>query len=230
MAKDGYAEYAVAKTSQLFPISDELTFAEATALLVQGMTALGLLRETSTGQTILIHAAAGGVGSLLVQLAKHKGLNVIGAASSVQKLEKITGLGADFAVNYSESDWTERILQITENKGVDIIIEMVGGEIVGENLKVLAVNGTMWVYGAASGKDYKLSVLGLMHKNHIVRGYLLTLETPENRTKFVKELLGYISENRLQIEVTEFPLEKAAEAHKAIEERRTMGKVVLTVR
>ena len=229
VSSGGYAEYTVAKASNLIPVPDELSDGEATALLVQGLTALGLLNEAKAGQSILIHAAAGGVGSLLVQLAKHRNLKVIGTASSAQKLEKIVKNGADFAVNYSESNWTEEILQITENKGVDIIIEMVGGEIVEENLKVLAVNGTMWIYGAASGKDYKFSALGLMYKNHIVRGYWLTLETPENRARFAQELLRHVAEKRLQLEVTEFPLEKAAEAHEAIESRKTTGKVVLTV-
>lgn len=229
LSQGGYAEYAVTKPQNLIPIPDGLSYGAATALLVQGMTALGLLNEAEKGQSILIHAAAGGVGSLLVQLAKYKGLKVIGTASSAEKLEKVMTNGADFAVNYTEENWTERVLQHTDNKGVDIIIEMVGGEIVGENLKVLAVNGTMWIYGAASGKDHKISALGLMYKNHIVRGYWLTLETPENRAKFVKELVRHIAEKRLNIEVTEFPLEKAAQAHDAIESRKTTGKVVLTV-
>ncbi|HEX8366975.1 MAG TPA: quinone oxidoreductase [Pyrinomonadaceae bacterium] len=225
----GYAEYATAKAHGTIPIPDELGFGESTALLVQGLTALGLLNETRAGQTILVHAAAGGVGTLLVQLAKHKGLKVIGTASSEQKLELITKLGADAGVNYTESDWTDEVLRATEGTGADWIIEMVGGEIVGQNLKVLAKNGTMWIYGAASGEDFRLSVLSLMHKNHTVRGYWLMNETIENRIAFTKELLGHIRDGRLQIQVTEFPLEQAAEAHKAIEGRKTTGKVVLTI-
>jgi NADPH2:quinone reductase len=225
----GYAEYVAAPASQLFPIPDELGFGEASALLVQGLTAVGLLREARAGQSILVHAAAGGVGTLLVQLAKHKGLTVIGTASSPEKLEKVIELGADFGINYTEDDWTEQVLQATGNRGVDIVIEMVGGDIVEKNLKVLALNGTMWVYGTASGQDYKLSVLGLLNKNHIVRGYWLTLETPAARAAYAAELLDHIKAGRLKIQVTEFPLEQAAEAHKAIEGRKTTGKVVLTV-
>lgn len=225
----GYAEFVAAEASSVIPIPDELGFGEATALLVQGLTALGLLNETKAGQTILIHAAAGGVGTLLVQLAKHKGLKVIGTASGEQKLELVTKLGADAAINYTEIDWTDEVLRATEGKGADWIIEMVGGEIVGQNLKVLAKNGTMWIYGAASGEDFRLSALSLMQKNHIVRGYWLRNETTENRIAFTKELLGHIRDGRLQIQVTEFPLEQAAEAHKAIEGRKTTGQVVLTV-
>jgi NADPH:quinone reductase len=225
----GYAEYATAKAALTMPIPDELGFGESTALLVQGLTALGLLNGTKAGDSILIHAAAGGVGTLLVQLAKHKGLKVIGTASSEAKLQMVASLGADFAINYSEDDWTDEVLKATDGKGVDWLIEMVGGDIVAKNLKVLAKHGTMWIYGSASGEDFKVSVLSLMNKNHIIRGYWLMNESVENRIAFTKELLGHIRENRLQIQVTEFPLEKAKEAHEAIENRKTTGKVVLTV-
>lgn len=225
----GYAEFATAKANQAILIPDELGFSEATALLVQGLTALGLLDETKPGQTILIHAAAGGVGSLLVQLAKHKGLTVIGTASSEKKLQLVAELGADFAVNYTEPDWTDEVLKATDGEGADWIIEMVGGEIVAKNLKVLAKNGTMWVYGAASGEDFKVSVLSLMAKNHAIRGYWLMNESVENRVRFTKELLEHFGAGRLKIQVTEFPLEQAREAHEALENRKTTGKVVLTV-
>lgn len=225
----GYAEYATAKAYATMPIPDELGFGESTALLVQGLTALGLLNETKAGQTILIHAAAGGVGTLLVQLAKLKGLKVVGTASSEQKLQMISGLGADFAVNYSQDDWTDEVLKATDGKGADWIIEMVGGDIVAKNLKVLAKHGTMWIYGSASGEDFQVSVLSLMPKNHTIRGYWLMNESIENRVAFTKELLKHLRENRLRIQVTEFPLEQARQAHEALENRQTTGKVVLTV-
>jgi NADPH2:quinone reductase len=225
----GYAEFATAKANATIPIPDELGFGESTALLVQGLTALGLLNGTKPGDSILIHAAAGGVGTLLVQLAKHKGLKVIGTASNEQKLQKVIELGADFAINYSEPDWIDEVLQATDGKGVNWIIEMVGGEIVGQNLKVLAKDGTMWVYGSASNQDFRVSVLSLMAKNHIIRGYWLMNESIENRIAFTRELLEHIKAGRLKIQVTEFPLEKAKDAHEAIENRKTTGKVVLTV-
>lgn len=224
----GYAEYATAKAVTVIPIPDELGFGEATALLVQGLTALALLNPTQSGETILVHAAAGGVGTLLVQLAKYKGLKVIGTASSEQKLQLVANLGADFAINYSEQDWTDEVLKATEGKGANWIIEMVGGSIVGKNLKVLAKNGTMWVYGSASNEDFKVSVLSLMAKNHTIRGYWLMNESVQNRIEYTKELLGHLGAGRLKIQVTEFPLNQAKEAHEAIENRKTTGKVVLT--
>lgn len=229
VSSGGYAEYATARAALTMPIPDELGFGESTALLVQGLTALGLLNETQAGQTILVHAAAGGVGTLLVQLAKYKGLKVIGTASSEQKLQLVASLGADAAINYSESDWTDEVLKATGGKGVDWLIEMVGGAIVGQNLKVLAKHGTMWIYGSASGEDFKVSVLSLMNKNLTIRGYWLMNESVENRIRFTKELLEHIRAGRLKIQVTEFPLEEARAAHEAIESRKTTGKVVLTV-
>lgn len=226
----GYAEFSTAKAATVIPIPDELGFNESTALLVQGLTALALLNLTKAGESILIHAAAGGVGTLLVQLAKFKGLKVIGTASSEQKLHLVANLGADLAINYSEDDWTDDVLQATDGKGVNWIIEMVGGDIVAKNLKVLAKNGTMWIYGSASNQDFKVSVLSLMAKNHIIRGYWLMNESVENRITFTKELLEHIKAGRLKIQVTEFPLEKVREAHESIENRKTVGKVVLTMK
>lgn len=229
VSSGGYAEYAIASAMATMPIPDELDFSSANALLVQGLTALGLLDETNAGDSILIHAAAGGVGTLLVQLAKHKGLKVIGTASTERKLQLVAQLGADHAINYSEPDWTEEVLKATEGKGVDWLIEMVGGDIVANNLKVLAKNGTMWIYGSASGEDFQVSVLSLMQKNHIIRGYWLMNESFENRIRFTKELLDHLGAGRLKIQVTEFPLEQAREAHEAIEGRKTSGKLVLTI-
>ncbi len=224
----GYAEYAAANARTVVPIPDNLGFSEATALLVQGLTALGLITDLKSGQAILIHAAAGGVGSLLVQLAKLKGARVIGTASSAAKLQKVVDLGADFGINYTEEDWPTQVLQATDGAGADLIIEMVGGEIGRRNFECLAIKGTMEVYGAASGEDFKISALSLLGKMQTVKGYNLNLETPENMMKFTGELMGYIASDKLKIEVTEFSLEEAAKAHEEIEGRKTTGKVVLT--
>jgi len=177
----------------------------------------------------LIHAAAGGVGSLLVQLAKLKGARVIGTASTAEKLEFVKNLGADAIVNYTEANWTEQVLTATEGKGVDLLIEMVGGETGAQNIKCLAQGATMIIYGAASGKDFSISALGLIGPNLTVKGYTIYSETPDSLAGFTSELMSHVGGDRLQITVTEFPLERAAEAHRAIENRKTTGKVMLTV-
>lgn len=104
MQGGGYAQYAVVDAAQVTLVPDDLDFGMATALLVQGMTAFGLLKDLQAGQSILVHAAAGGVGSLLVQLAKLKGARVIGTASTPEKLDIVKGLGADTAINYTDAD------------------------------------------------------------------------------------------------------------------------------
>lgn len=225
----GYAEYVLAKASQVFPVPEGLDFSKATAILVQGCTALSLLKDLRAGQTVLVHAAAGGVGSLLVQLAKLKGARVIGTASTAEKLETVKRLGADSAVNYTESGWTEQVLAATEGKGVDLLIEMVGGEIGSQNIHCLASGGTMIIYGAASAKDFQISAVGLMSRNLTVKGYTLHIETPETLGAFTRELMSHLQAERLRVMVQEFPLADAAAAHRAMESRQTTGKVVLTI-
>jgi NADPH2:quinone reductase len=226
----GYAEYAVASAAQVTPVPDGLEFGTATALLAQGLTALGLLKGLKVGQTILVHAAAGGVGSLLVQLARLRGAHVIGTASTAEKLEIVKELGADAAINYTEADWPEQVRAATpDGAGVDLLIEMVGGEVGEQNVKCLVPGATMIVYGAASGKDFQISALGLLGKNLTVKGYTLYSETEATLAEFTRDLLAHVKENRLKVIVQEFPLGQAADAHRAIEGRSTTGKVVLRI-
>ncbi len=225
----GYAEYIAAKANKLVPIPDGMTDGIATALLVQGTTALGLLRDVRAGETILIHAAAGGVGSLLVQLAKHRGAIVIGTASTKDKLKTVQKLGADVVINYTESDWTEQVLKATTNEDVDHLIEMVGGNIGAKNLRLLKPQGTMTIYGAASGQDFQLSALGLLFKAATVKGYIVYNESPHSMAQFTEELMGHLAAGRLQVIVQEFTLADAAKAHEAVGSRKTMGKVFLKV-
>ncbi|MBC7798790.1 MAG: quinone oxidoreductase [Pyrinomonadaceae bacterium] len=225
----GYAEFAVAPSHQAFAIPENIESVKALALTGQGWTAMGLLRDLKAGQTILIHAAAGGVGTLLVQLAKIRGAKVIGTASTSEKLELIKSLGADFAVNYTEHDWSEQVLTATDGNGVDLIIEMVGGEIGRQNLACLARRGTMIIYGQASGENFELSAVDLLYKSATVKGYILYNETPEDLASYTTELIKLVDEKRFDILVTEFPLEKAADAQRALETRKTTGKVVLKI-
>ncbi len=174
----GYAEYATAPANTVIPIPDNLDFHSAAAFPVQGITAYQLLHESAhvqTGESVLIHAAAGGVGTLAVQLAKLMGAKtVVGMASSDKKLELIRELGADAAINYKEANWTEQVTKATDGKGPDVILEMVGGDIAEKSLQVLAPFGRMVVYGAASGQIVQFSGIQLMYKNQSVVGYWLT--------------------------------------------------------
>lgn len=106
---------------------------------------------------------------------------------------------------------------------------MVGGETGRQNLVCLATYGTMIVYGSASGEDFQIPALGLLPRMQTVKGYYLTIDSPSNRAQYSKELIEHINAGRLQVQVTEYPLEQAAEAHSAIESRTTVGKVVLSI-
>jgi len=225
----GYAEYIAAKVTKVVPIPDGMTDGVATALLVQGLTSLGLLRDVKAGQTVLVHAAAGGVGSLLVQLAKHLGAKVIGTAPTKEKLETARRLGADAAINFTEANWAEQVLKATGNEGVDHLIEMVGGDIGAQNLSLLKPQGTMTVYGVASGQDFQISALALLFKAATVKGYILYNESPESLAQFTEELMGHLAAGRLQVLVQEFALADAAKAHEAVGSRKTIGKVILNV-
>ena len=133
----GYAEYALAHTGTIIPIPDTLDFTRAAAFLMQGITAYQLLRESAhiqTGESVLVQAADGGVGTLAVQLAKLMGAGtVIGTASSGAKLDIARSLGADIVINYNKPDWSEEVKNATNGQGVDIILEMSGGEIAAQS-------------------------------------------------------------------------------------------------
>ncbi|WP_069803944.1 quinone oxidoreductase family protein [Thermogemmatispora onikobensis] len=235
-ATGGYAEYATARAETVFPIPETLDFVRAAALPVQGVTAYQLLHDSArlqAGESVLVHAAAGGVGTFAVQLAHLLGAGqVIGTASSEAKLEYIRRLGADQAINYSQENWTEQVKQATGGRGVDVLLEMVGGSIAEQNLRCLAPFGRMVVYGAASGQIVQFSGIQLMYKNQAIIGYWLSawLSRPQQVAFAMQELTRYLAAGQLTISVGQtFPLEEAANAHRAIAERRTTGKVVLTV-
>lgn len=232
----GYAEYAVANVATLIPIPASLDFAHAAAFPVQGLTAYQTLHDAGRlqpGESVLIHAAAGGVGTLAVQLARLLGAGkVIGTASSSPKLELIRSLGADVAINYTQEDWAEQVKQATEGRGVDVILEVVGGEIAEQSLNLLAPFGRMVLIGAASGKRAQFSGAPLMNKNATVTGYWLAarMNRPDLIAASTAELMKFLAQGQLQIIVGQtFPLAEAAEAHRAIAERKTTGKVVLLV-
>lgn len=230
----GYAEYAVAPAHGLIPIPDDLDFDEAAAVPLQGLTAYhviataGMLHE---GESVLVHAAAGGVGYLAVQMAKLLGAGkVIATASTQEKLDMAKSLGADVLVNYTEEDWPESVREATDGKGADVILEMVGGDFVEKNLRCLNEFGRMVVYGAASGERGTLAPFKLMRKNQVVAGFFLTGITgrPDLLGRGMRDILGWIASGEVRLNIgARYPLEEAAEAHRALEGRETTGKIIL---
>lgn len=231
----GYAEFVCADARYCIPIPDSISAEEATAIFVQGSTAFLLLHEIAEDfakKTILIHAAAGGVGSLLVKLAKIGGAGkIIAASSSDGKLQTAISGGADAVVNYSEDDWTEKVIEANGGKKVDFIFEMVGGEIYAKSFECLEKGGTMIVYGAASGEKGLMDSGHFVDENHNLKGFNLAYFI-QNKTDLwqnaMSSVIGLAAEGKLKIDIGEvFPLANAAEAHAAIEARKTTGKVVL---
>lgn len=235
-ANGGYAEYTTAGASMVIPIPDTLDFPHAAAFAVQGLTAYQLLRESShlqPGESVLVHAAAGGVGTLAVQLARlMEAGKVIGTASNEAKLDLVRKLGADAAIDYTKDDWAEQVKAATGGQGADIILEMVGGEIANQSLQCLAPFGRMVIYGAASGQIAQFTGIQLMYKNQAIIGYWLTawMGRPDRIAAAAMELMQFLASGKLQIIVgNTYPLAEAVQAHQAIANRQTMGKVVLLV-
>ena len=234
MVHDGYAEFALADAAQAAPLPDSLGFAEATALLIQGMTAYTLMTIAVSeikGKSVLISSAAGGVGSLAVQIAKLFGAGtVIGLASTEAKRAQVKELGADFAIDYTQPNWAEQVKEATGGKGADIFLDASGDTETG-GLKPLARGGHWVVYGAQKSSARGLpepDLMGMVFNGQTLRGYTLYEAPSEIMAAVLKQLIAWTSEGKLSILANDkFPLAAAAEAHRAIAGRQTSGKVVL---
>lgn len=230
----GYAEYALADAALVIPLPDEVSFAAAVAVPVQGQTAYLALEKAARlqqGERVLIHSAAGGVGTLATQLAKLMGASmVIGTTTNASKEAFIRAQGADAIVRTNEKNWVEQVMQVTQGQGVDIVLETVGGEIGQQSLGCLALNGRMVVYGALTGAVTPVITQMLIPKCLSIVGYNTNIQSLADQMRASHALLNYIASGQLHVTVDDsFPLTEAAMAHKAISEHKTRGKVVLTV-
>ena len=232
----GYAEYVAAIAQYCVPLPPNIDAKTATAIFVQGSTAQLMISQVAkelTGKTVLINASAGGVGSLLVQLAKLNGAKVIAASSSDEKLYVAKANGADETVNYAKDNWSEKVKAANNGRGVDIAFEMVGGSIYNETLKSLAQGGHLIVYGCASGVQGSIHPEYFVDENISQSGFNLAFYITTKMQVWQEALgavIGLIAQGKLKIETPKtFDLKDAAEAHRQIEARQTTGKVVLTI-
>jgi NADPH:quinone reductase len=230
----GYSEYAVLDARFVAALPDGISYEVANALMVQGLTALYLTQQAPpAGKSVLVSAAAGGVGSLLVQLAHRAGARqVIAAASAEQKLAFAQTMGADAGVNYSTPEWANAAREIAGGQGPDIIYESVGGAVTMQALQALAPRGNLVIYGALNIQQFQLGIpelLGLIFKNQSLTGFATTpLLTPERVRAGLTELFQQVEQRQLRVTVGgAFPLVRAADAHRALEGRGTTGKIVL---
>lgn len=225
----GYAEYVAAPASALVPLPDGVRAVDAVALMVQGLTALRIVqRFPMAGKRVFIHAAGGGVGSLLVQLARHQGAaRILAGASGAAKLE---GLGADIVpVDYGQDGWMDAI---EASGGADIILDSAGGAVTAASLSLLAPGGRLVLYGLPSLSSFAMTgaeAMGLVMANQNVSGFSIMPEiSPDAVTAALGDLFALVRDGALRPKVTAYRLDDVAKAHADIEARRTTGKVVLT--
>lgn len=233
-AQGSYSELMLAQASLTYPLPDTLPF-EAVAGLTAAVTAENLLQRVgllTPEDTVLVHAAAGGVGSLCVQLARRYGARqIIATAGSDEKVAFAEKLGAHHVINYRHEDFASRVQALTDRRGADLILDSVGGDVSAKNVACLADFGRLLVFGQASGVPGQLTTDRLYKQNRRVLGYSsghLRKTRPETLRPAAEAVLGHLSAGALEIVVgATLPLRDAAEAHRLLEQRRVIGKVLL---
>lgn len=230
----GYADFALADERAVIPIPEQLDFHTAAALPLQGLSAYHILKtmgRLEKGESVLIHAAAGGVGTIAVQLAKLMGAGkVIATASSEEKLLLAKEMGADVLINYTEPDWDRQVLDATSGRGVNVALEMAGGEVFNKTVKCLATFGRLVIFGAASGEQSRFYPSTLMARNQSVIGFFLPqiMRKPDLLQPSLEELFAYLRQGKLKLTIGGvFPLQEAANVHTLLQSRKTHGKLIL---
>jgi NADPH:quinone reductase len=233
-ALGSYAEYAAVPADRLIKIPDELDFNQAAAAMLQGMTAHYLSHSTypiKSGDTVLIHAAAGGVGLLLVQMAKKLGARIIATAGSEEKAHLARDAGADEVIIYTEQDFEAETQRLTEGRGVNAVYDGVGKDTFAKDLNVISPRGYLVLFGGASGAVPPFDLLELTKHGSLfvtrpsLQHYVATRAELEQRANDVLQMvLG--GELKLRISKT-YPLAEAQQAHRDLEGRKTTGKLLL---
>ncbi len=230
----GYAAKAVVNERILVPIPDQVSDDAAAGLLLQGLTAhslLGMCARLEPGESVVVQAAAGGTGSLAVQLAKRMGAGrVIGLASSQSKRELAQRLGADAVIDSQADDLEAAIVEANDGEPVDVVLEMTGGETFEASLRALAPFGRLVTYGLASREPVEVRNVDLMRTSRSVVGFWLMhlFRRPQRLREAIVELLGAVAGGDLEVVIGGvYPLSEATRAHQDIAARRTHGKLLL---
>ena len=229
-----YAEYAVVPANRLVVLPSGLSTKQGAAMMLQGMTAHYLACSTyplRSGDTCLVHAAAGGVGLLLCQIAKLRGARVIGTVSTEDKAKLARDAGADDVILYTKQDFVAEVKRLTNGKGLNVVYDAVGKDTFDKGFDCLVPRGMMVLYGQSSGPvgPFDLQTLNAKGSLFVTRPSLNHhIITREELLQRAGELGGWIRDGKLKLRMEfEFPLKDAAEAHRALEGRRTTGKVLL---
>jgi len=233
LGSGGYAEQVAVPQAQLIELPPEVDYDQGAGGLLQGLTAMALVHRCARiepGETIVVEAAAGGTGTLAVQLAKRAGARVIGLASSEEKRGLVQSLGADATVDSRAEDLGERIREANDGKRVDAVLHMSGGEAFDAELEILAPLGRMVVFGIASREQREISTASLLRGSKSVIGFWLAhlLMRPDLLGPMIRDLFAAIAAKELTVTIGEvYPLSEAARAHEDLIARRTTGKLLL---
>jgi NADPH2:quinone reductase len=228
--RGGYAERVAVDADGLIPVPPEVDLTDAVALLADGRTAMGIHRVAAPrpGEWVLVESAGGGLGSLLVQLAVQAGARVVAAASSARKLGLAADLGAQVTVDYAEPGWADLVRAATGGAGVEVVLDGVGGSIGRAAFELVAPAGRFLIFGAASGSLTEATVAEVFQRGITVTGTRGVFTSPAAIRALAIDALAEAAAGRLRPVIGQtFPLDRAADAHAAMEARTTLGKTLL---
>jgi len=232
LSQSTYAQYTAAPALYVYKLPNEINSEQAAAVFLQGLTALTLIKEShhvKKGDWVLVHAAAGGVGLLLIQMLKAVGAKTV-ATCSTPKLELVKSHGVDVVIDYTKDDFVAKVKEVTGGTGVVAVFDGVGKATFDQSLECVARKGSMVSFGNASGAVPPVTIARLSAKNvKLLRptlfGYMATREEFE---MYAKELLQFISKDKMDVKIHEiYPLKDVARAHQELEGRKTTGKLLL---
>jgi NADPH2:quinone reductase len=229
-----YAEYAVVPASRLVPLPSHIDFKTAAAVMLQGTTAHYLTTSTfslSPGDTVLVHAAAGGVGQLITQAARIRGARVIGTAGTAAKAVLAREAGASDVILYTEQDFEAEVKRLTSGRGVDVVYDSVGKDTFAKSLNCLRPRGGLALFGFSSGPvaPFDPAILGAKGSLYLTRpGLNQYIATRDELLMRTRDIFAWLADGSMKVRIEqEFPLADAARSHIELEARRTTGKVLL---
>jgi NADPH2:quinone reductase len=230
--RDGtWAEVMAVPASSLRRLPDGISFEEGAALTNVGVTAYGALRTAGlkAGDTLVVLGATGGVGSAGVQIGKAIGARVIAVASTAGKAARLKDLGADHVVALSDGPLAEQVKRLTDEKGADVVLDTVGGELTGQAVSGLASFGRLVHLGYSAGTNLTIDSLDLISKPSTIIGFNIFLEPEERSAKDIDEVIALAAKAKYRAVVSKtFPMSEVAEATRCLDERKVVGKVVLS--
>jgi NADPH:quinone reductase len=230
----GYAEYSLFYANQTIPLPDFVSFEEGAAFPIQTLTAWFMIHtchHMTPGQTVIVHSAAGGVGIVAMQIAKAAGARVIGTVSSDSKIAIAKQYGADEVINYETHDFAKEVMRITGGKGADLNLDAIGKPTFEKGIGCMAPFGHVILYGRAGGPPDKLDVFRLFQNAVKVSGFVLLTASSQHHLmrQGTEACFNLMREGKLKMLIGKtYPLAQAPEAHRFMESRQSVGKLVLT--